>query len=155
MPYSHPIKEGGIKMKHLKALAIKLPVIFIISWLFLGRVEGLTTGDIVLIALTFGIVEYLVGDLLLLKRTNNTVATFADFGLALVVIWFMVNSMTPVNDYFLAPLLTSIGIAVFEYFFHKYVERNILTSDNEIRRQPLRYQTESSRELTEMKKKEK
>ena len=141
-------------MKHLKALAIKLPAIFIISWLFLRGVEGLTTGEIVLIAITFGVVEYLMGDLFLLKRTNNTVATFADFGLALIVIWFMVNSMAPLNDYFLAPLLTSIGIAVFEYFFHKYVERNILTSDNGLRRQQLRYQTEASRDLTEIKKNE-
>ena len=140
-------------MRHLKALAIKLPSIFLISWLFLRGIEGLTTGDILIIALTFGIVEYLVGDLVLLRMANNTIATIADFTLALIVIWFMVNSMTPVDNFFMAPLLASIGIAIFEYFFHKYVERNVIDSNREIRQRRLNYQTETSRELTDLRKK--
>lgn len=141
-------------MRHLKALAIKLPSIFLISWLFLRGVEGLTTRDILIIALAFGIVEYLIGDLVLLRKANNTIATIADFTLALVVIWFMVNSMTPADDFFFAPLLTSIGIAIFEYFFHKYVERNVIDSNREWRQRRWNYQMEASRDFTYLRKKD-
>lgn len=141
-------------MRHLKALAIKLPSIFLISWLFLRGVEGLTTRDILIIALAFGIVEYLIGDLVLLRMANNTIATIADFTLALVVIWFMVNSMTPADDFFFAPLLASIGIAIFEYFFHKYVERNVIDSNREWRQRRWNYQMEASRDFTYLRKKD-
>ena len=143
-------------MKHLKALAIKLVSLFIILWVTLGLFFDIATSDILLITLVFGLIEYVVGDLILLRYTNNTVGTAGDFGLALLIIWLMVTNMTPEDTPFMAALIASVGVAIFEYFFHKYVYNNVYDHED---RQPMdspgnmRYQTESSKELSDMKNK--
>lgn len=143
-------------MEHIKALAIKLVALFIILWAILGGIYGLTAGDIMAITLTFGLIEYIVGDLVLLRYTNNTIATAGDFGLALIIIGLMVRNMTPIDNIFTAVLFASIGVTVFEHFFHKYVYQNVYHHNEDTKlksSQDLRYQTETSEELTDIKKK--
>lgn len=144
-------------MKHVKALTIKLVSIFIILWAILGGIYGLSTGDILLITIVFGLIEYIVGDLILLRYTNNTIGTIGDFGLALIIMWFMARNMTTIDNLFTAVLIASIGVAIFEYFFHKYVYRNVYNHiDNNQMKSPgsLLYQAEVSEELTDVKRKE-
>lgn len=144
-------------MKHLKALAIKLLSLFVVLWLVLGVFYGNPTGDIFTITLVLGIISYIVGDLVILRNTSNTVATAADFGLSLLIVWFMVDTMTAENDPFTAALMASIGVAIVEYFFHKYVDRNVYEDHRQNKADStggLRYQTESSEELTDTKRKD-
>lgn len=144
-------------LKHVKALAIKIVSIFIILLAILGGIYGLSTGDILFITIVFGLIEYIVGDLILLRYTNNTIGTIGDFGLALIIIWFMAGKMTTINNLFTATFIASIGVAIFEYFFHKYVYRNVYNHIYHNQRKspgsPL-YQTEASEELTEVNRKE-
>lgn len=46
-----------------------------------------TLGASVVSALAFQAIGFLVGDLLILPRTNNTIATLADVGMALAYFW--------------------------------------------------------------------
>ncbi|TWN11859.1 hypothetical protein CHCC14561_1471 [Bacillus licheniformis] len=107
------------------------------------------------LTLFLGVISYLVGDLLLLPRTNNTTATMGDFGLSLVLIWVILamQNNPPYGTLAAASIVSAIGVTVFEYFFHRYMEANVLNETEngkrENREKPgsLQYQSESSEEL--------
>ena len=141
-------------MRHILALAIKLVLSYAILWFILGGIYGLSNNEIFRMALALGVLSYLIGDLLILRFTNNMVATIADFGLALLIIWVTTDAYTPVDALFGRVFMATIAITIFEYFFHKYVDRSILHDDPGSRERPksLRYQTETSEELTDMRR---
>jgi hypothetical protein len=138
-------------MKHLRAMLIKFVATFALLFAILGIGFEVAFENILLITLILGVVSYLVGDLFLLRRTNNTVATLADFGLSFAVIWFMLESVSNDNaDIFWATLFSSVGVALFEYFFHKYMAASVLEDNEEVTRpqgNSLQYQTEASEEV--------
>jgi uncharacterized BrkB/YihY/UPF0761 family membrane protein len=139
-------------MKHFRAMLVKFVVSFAMLFVILGIGFDVSFQNIVLISLILGVVSYLVGDLFLLPRTNNTVSTLADLGLAFAVIWIILDNISNnVTSIFWATLLASIGVALFEYFFHKYMAKSILNEDEQNERtqnNSLQYQTESSEEIT-------
>ncbi|MEH6945410.1 DUF2512 family protein, partial [Bacillus sp. JJ722] len=83
------------------------------------------------------------GDLLLLPRTNNTIATINDFGLSLAIIWILSTNLTYDINAFIMSLVAAAVIGVFEYFFHKYLIKQITPPPKE----RLHYQTEASEEF--------
>ncbi len=139
-------------MKHVKALAIKFVSCLVLLSLVLGGLYGISFGDIFTISLVLGVASYVIGDLIILPRTNNTVATIADFGMALLVIYVLCDNLTPLENLFVPSLIAAAGTALFEYFFHKYVYNTVLSSNDRERQRPLQgnlqYQTETSEELT-------
>ncbi|MDA2067964.1 YndM family protein [Bacillus cereus] len=137
-------------MKHVKAFAVKFVSNLILLSVILGFFFNMQFRNIFLITLVLCAAAYLIGDLLILPRTNNTVATIIDFGLAFVVIWLMSENLTYGDDELIMSLIAAIGVALFEYMFHRYLSKNIL-SDRLTRQRPantLQYQTEASKELT-------
>jgi hypothetical protein len=137
-------------MRHFKAILIKFVACFALLAIILGGIYGITLGDVFVISLVLGIIAYAAGDLFLLRRSNNTTATLADFGLAFVIIWALTANMTPVDDVLVPSLIAAAGVAVFEYFYHKYLAKNVLGQDETPGRVQgnLQYQTEASEELT-------
>jgi hypothetical protein len=137
-------------MKHLKAILIKFTACFALLAIILGGIYGITLGDVFVISLVLGIIAYAMGDLFLLPRSNNTTATLADFGLAFLLIWAMTANMTPVDDVLVPSLIAAAGVAAFEYFYHKYLYKNVFVENETTERMQgnLQYQTEASEELT-------
>ncbi|MFS0777275.1 YndM family protein [Neobacillus sp. 3P2-tot-E-2] len=136
-------------MKHVKALAIKFVSSLVLLSLILGLLFDMAFSNIFLITLVLGVAAYLIGDLLILPKTNNTIATIADFGLALFIIWIMSENLTYGDSHFLMSLIAALGVALFEYMFHKYVANNVLPNKGRQQQtRPLQYQTEASKELT-------
>ncbi|RIW34014.1 DUF2512 family protein [Bacillus salacetis] len=139
-------------MRHLKAFLIKFVACFALLAIILGGIYGITLGDVFVISLVLGIISYAAGDLFLLPRSNDTTASLADFGLAFLLIWAMTANMTPVDNVLVPSLISAAGIAVFEYFYHKYLARNVLGREEEVRtRGNLQFQTEASEELSPVK----
>ena len=69
---------------------------------------------------------YLIGDLVILPRSNNTVATIADVGLSFITI-MMFNFVFPrVDISFFDALIASIGIGAGEWVFHRFMSRAVL-----------------------------
>jgi hypothetical protein len=135
-------------MKHVKALAIKFVSSLVLLSLILGLLYDMSFSNIFLITLVLGVAAYVIGDLLILPRTNNTVATIADFGLAFLIIWLMSRSLTYGDNHFSMSLIAAIGVALFEYMFHKYVANNVIPNKGgQQQTRPLQYQTEASEEL--------
>lgn len=82
-----------------------------------------TFASAVIAALGIGVASYLVGDLLILPRTHNVVATVADAGLVLVMVWLISELANWTLD-FSAILLIVVLAGIFEYFFHIWLLRD-------------------------------
>lgn len=137
-------------MKHVTALAIKFISSLVLLYILLGVIYGLSFTNVFLITMVLGITSYLIGDLLILPRTNNMIATFSDFGLALIVIWVMTANLTTNQNTFAISLISALGIALFELILHKYVAKYVIDeTPKEVGHQTeiLQYQTEASEEL--------
>src|SRR4051812_26306205 len=137
-------------MKHVKAMAIKFISNLVLLSIILGLFYDMAFRNILLITLVLGVAAYVIGDLLILPRTNNTVATIADFGLAFLIIWLMSKNLTYGDNHFSMSLIAALGVALFEYMFHKYVANNVIPNKGQKQQtgQQLQYQTEASEELT-------
>ena len=136
-------------MKHMKNLAIKFISILAVLFIILGIFYDMSFGNVLSISVVLTLASYLIGDLLILRKTNNTMATIADFAIAFLVIWLMGENLTYGDSLIMPALIAAAGIALFETFFHKYVARQIQESDEQQNSsRNLRYQTEASSELT-------
>jgi hypothetical protein len=112
-------------MKHMTALLIKFVMISVILEIALNLMTNLTFGDTLYIAAIVTILAYIIGDLLILPTTNNTVATVADAVLALATIYTF-NFIWGVRYIsFLDALIAAAVLGLGEWFFHKYVEDNV------------------------------
>ncbi len=124
-------------MKHIIALASKIAFTLALLYVILDRVYHASFLSVMFIALFLGFVSYLSGDMLVLPRTNNITASLADFGLSFVILWVFVLTQTR-NDFspFGAALLSAACLTVFEYFFHRYLLKNVLDENFEMNCQP-------------------
>ncbi|MBT2724679.1 YndM family protein [Bacillus sp. ISL-46] len=142
-------------MRHILRIAMK----FIAAVVVLGIIDALGydlgASDILGISAVLAIVSYVVGDLFILRVTNNTVATIADFALAFVILYLMIDNMTIEDDVLSASLIGSIAITAFEIFFHRLLgrEHGKQASNQRQTMQTGRpqFQTEASSELTPVK----
>ncbi|MEC0278725.1 YndM family protein [Bacillus halotolerans] len=139
-------------MKHIIALASKTALTLALLYVILDRVYHASFLSVLFIAFFLSFVTYLSGDILILPRTSNITASLADFGLSLVILWIFLETQTR-NGFspFAAALIASVCLTVFEYFFHRYLLKNVLdeTFRNEltVKDNTLQYQTEASDEL--------
>ena len=136
-------------MKHMKNLAIKFISILAVLFIILGIFYDMSFGNVLWISVVLTLASYLIGDLLILRKTNNTMATISDFAIAFLVIWLMGENLTYGDSLIMPALIAAAGIALVETFFHKYVARQIQEADEQQNgSRNLRYQTEASSELT-------
>ncbi|KYD08518.1 YndM family protein [Heyndrickxia sporothermodurans] len=146
-------------MKTLTALAIKFIASFIALFVILGLFYGMSIQSVILITAVIGVISYIIGDKLLLPRTNNVVATSVDFGLSFLIIWSIV-SYGNIDNYralFWASIIGGLGIAFCEYFFHIYLFRRFYPQEQISKRRisAMHYATEASEEITPVKKRQK
>ena len=112
-------------MRHITALLIKFAMIAIALEVVLGMLTTLSFTDILYIAASVTILAYIIGDLFILRATNNTIATIADTGLVLLNIYAF-NYLWNINRIdFSDALISAVVIGVGEWFFHKYVANNV------------------------------
>ncbi|TFB24053.1 DUF2512 family protein [Filobacillus milosensis] len=108
-------------MNHFKLILTKFVACFVLLYLILGFGYDVAFNNVLLISIALTLISY-IGDAFILPRTNNTIATATDFVLAFVVIYFMLDMLTYGGDLLTASLISSAGLTVFEYFFHKWVK---------------------------------
>ncbi len=112
-------------MKHALALVIKFAMIAVVLEVVLGYLTDLSIVNILYVALAVTLLAYLIGDLFVLDKTNNTVATIADAGLALFTIWAFNWIMPDADISFTDALIAAAVLAVGEWIYHKYVRRAV------------------------------
>lgn len=131
---------------HLKAFLIKFIATFLILFIILGFGYGMAFTEVLLLSIILGTLAYLIGDLFILPRTNNTIGTIADFVMSWAIIYLFIANFTLIDNVFTASLFATIGVTIFEMFFHRYLSRTISRNH----RAPMgnfNYQTEIAEEL--------
>ena len=113
-------------MRHVGALLLKFIITAVVLELILLNLTALSFGSILVIALTVTVLAYLIGDMAILPRSNNTVSTIADIGLSFVTILLFNYIFPGAAISFFDALIASIGIGVGEWIFHKFVSRSVL-----------------------------
>ncbi|MBY0599025.1 YndM family protein [Bacillus bingmayongensis] len=121
-------------MKHIVALLIKYTAISAVLLMILGIFQDISISRVLFISLIITGAAYLIGDLFILPKYGNTVATIADLGLSLVGVWALTYLLTDID------LTRNIGasafwaaflIGVIEVFFHIYMKKVVLHGDND------------------------
>jgi hypothetical protein len=118
-------------MKHFIALLIKFIMVTLILEIILNMLTEHTIIEILYISVSVTVFTYIIGDLLILLASNNTVATLADFALTLAIIYifnYLWNTRY-ISLYDAVVSATVIGVG--EWFFHIYVDERVLLSPNE------------------------
>ncbi|MFD2925694.1 DUF2512 family protein [Halobacillus naozhouensis] len=114
-------------MRYIKAFFIKLVMMTAILWFFLGVFFGISLADILITSIGLTIVSFIVGDLLILPKLGNMIATIADMGVASLGIWLLGSLLfeesVPLGtvSFFLA-----VAITIGEFLFHGYMKKMIL-----------------------------
>lgn len=137
-------------MKHVKALGIKFLFISIILYSLLAIFQTASLTEIFIISVSVTALSYLLGDLLILPRFNNVIATIADFGLTFATVWILASmfiySSTPIG---IVSGFSALFISVAEALFHVYMKERVLetvTDDHNKYLHYNRFQTEFSDE---------
>ncbi|MCT1401036.1 YndM family protein [Paenibacillus sp. p3-SID867] len=107
----------------MEKLLVKLLVHGVMITAILVGLSNATFASAVIAAMGIGIVAYLVGDLLILPRTNNMMATIGDVGLVFVMLWIISESANWTLS-FPEILLITVLAGIFEFFYHMWLLRD-------------------------------
>jgi Protein of unknown function (DUF2512) len=119
-------------MKHFWALLIKFATIGTVLFSFLSIFNTASLPVILFISVITTAISYFVGDLYILPKFGNFIATIADFGLSFVLIWLlsalMINST---GSMLMTTLIIALTIAGVEALFHLYVNTHVNSNSAE------------------------
>jgi len=127
-------------MKHIKAIFIKF--VFVIASLIvvLGFIYRVSFDDIFMIGLLLTVALYVIGDLVILSRFGNLLATLADFAFAFLGVWFFGNMWIEENiSLVTASFLSACLIALVEAFFHTYMEGEFFDGDQDEEKKSMKF----------------
>lgn len=123
-------------MKHIVALLIKYTAITAVLLTVLGIFQGISIPRVLLISLFPTGASYLIGDLFILPKYGNTIATMTDFGLIFFGIWLLTPLFTNLDatrNIGLSSFIATLIIGGIEVFFHIYMKRLVLRNDDALR----------------------
>ncbi|WP_100398743.1 DUF2512 family protein [Bacillus sp. FJAT-44742] len=113
-------------MKHVVALIIKVLMVAVVLLIVMTGMYGYPAGATFGLSLIIAGLSYLVGDLGILRVSNNTVATIGDIALAAVAIWLIGPLVYGTGVPFTVAVISSVVIAVGEWFYHKFIAEGVL-----------------------------
>ncbi len=123
-------------MKHIVALLIKYTAVTAVLLVILGIFQGISIPRVLLISLFMTGAAYLIGDLFILPKYGNMIATMADFGLSFFGTWLLTSLFTNLDatrNIGFSSFLAALIIGGIEVFFHIYMQKLVLRNDNKLR----------------------
>src|SRR5699024_3405205 len=142
-------------MGYAKVLGIKFVAISVTVLSIYGIFNHVSLGSLIMISLLTTIVSFLIGDLVILRKFGNLVASIVDFFLAFGTLWVlstlfvggglpMATGAVPILT---TSLLAAFFIACVEPFVHEYILHNFSEYHDVLdKREPLDVQTEFAEE---------
>ncbi|MEC0037051.1 YndM family protein [Bacillus cereus] len=139
-------------MKHIVALLIKYTAITAVLLIILGIFQDISIPRILLISLFLTGAAYLIGDLFVLPKYGNMIATIADFGLSFFGIWFLTYLLT--NSDFtrnigFSSFVAALIIGGIEVFFHIYMKKVVLHEEDKSREHNQRHHDNYAMEMSD------
>lgn len=144
-------------LEHVKLFVMKFIITFVILFLILGGGFKISFGDVFLISFVLSLVGYATGDRIVLDRAKNITTTLFDLVFIFIFIYFMTGAISTSLDVFTASILSTVSLAIFEYFFHQSVVRTLESDDDPEGEASVpngNLRTEASQELTPYKNKD-
>ncbi|MET7021376.1 YndM family protein [Bacillus mycoides] len=123
-------------MKHLVALLIKYTAISAVLLVILGIFQDISIPRVLFISLIISGAAYIIGDLFILPRYGNTIATIADFGLSFLGIWvltYLLTGLDSTRNIGFSAFWAALLISMAEVFFHIYMKKVVLHEDKDSR----------------------
>lgn len=123
-------------MKHIVALLIKYTAITAVLLIILSIFKGISIPKVLLISLFLTGVAYLIGDLFILPKYGNMIATIADLGLSFFGIWLLISLFTDLDatrNIGVSSFIVALIIGGTEVFFHIYMKRLVLHNDDNLK----------------------
>jgi hypothetical protein len=115
-------------MKHVIAFVVKYLMVGVLLEIVLIALTSLGIGQIALIALAVSLVSYIIGDLLVLNFSNNTVATLVDLLLTFGTIYLFNYRYGFETLTYGTCAIAAVVVGVAEWFFHKFMARSVYPS---------------------------
>lgn len=112
-------------MRHVAALLIKFVMVAVVLEIIFSILTTLTFASILYIAAAVTIIAYIIGDLLILPASNNTIASMSDVAIALATMYMFNYIWSTTQIHFVSALIAAVIISVGEWFFHKYVSNSV------------------------------
>src|SRR5689334_3868703 len=134
IPYT--FKQWRKMMKHIVALLIKYTAITAVLLIILGIFQGISIPRVLLISLFLTGAAYLIGDLFILPKYGNMIATIADVGLSFFGVWllaYLFTNLDSTHNIGFSSFLAALIIGGVEVFFHIYMKKVVLHEDDELR----------------------
>ncbi|MFQ6337462.1 YndM family protein [Bacillus sp. AF62] len=123
-------------MKHIVALLIKYTAITAVLLIILSIFKGISIPKVLLISLFLTGASYLIGDLFILPKYGNMIATIADLGLSFFGIWLLISLFTDLDatrNIGVSSFIAALIIGGTEVFFHIYMKRLVLHNDDNLK----------------------
>lgn len=123
-------------MKHIVALLIKYTAITAVLLIMLSIFKGISIPKVLLISLFLTGAAYLIGDLFILPKYGNMIATIADLGLSFFGIWLLISLFTDLDatrNIGVSSFIAALIIGGTEVFFHIYMKRLVLHNDDNLK----------------------
>ncbi|WP_404452376.1 YndM family protein [Virgibacillus necropolis] len=121
-------------MEHVKALGIKFIFTAIVVYSIFGIFYNASLGRLFWISLLVTGVSYVIGDLYILPRSGNILASIADLGLAFLSLWVLANIIIEMSiPTVMASIMASVVIAFCESLFHAYMQEKVINTREETR----------------------
>ncbi|WP_337017006.1 YndM family protein [Oceanobacillus massiliensis] len=141
-------------MKYVFPFIVKFIMITAVLWVVLGLFYNVSFGNILATSLLLSAISY-AGDIFLMPKFGNTVASLADFVLIWAVVWLVGNNIFegPIA-LGTAAFISAVALTLGEIFFHRYLIDHVLTDEHDQQSKVAhfpreRYQTEFSSEMEE------
>jgi hypothetical protein len=130
-------------MKHVKALVIKFIMILAVLWIVFTLMFDAEFSDTLLMSVILTIAAYVIGDLLILSKAGdrskpdgdfakrNAIATVCDAIMTFIILWVLGEVLlNPDDNVVLASLISTVVIGIGEWFFHRYVNKEVIKDHN-------------------------
>lgn len=123
-------------MRTIIALLFKLAATFTAAWVAFNLIDLNTIGMIYIVAVVGTVLNYLLGDLVILPSTGNIIASIGDGVLGAAVAYVMDLFSYNFNASATGLIIFAAIIAVAEYFFHIYLIKDEKVAPNNFHREP-------------------
>ncbi|MDS1030520.1 DUF2512 family protein [Bacillota bacterium LX-D] len=103
------------------ALIAKFLMTFVAAWISFGLIDSTAFSGILSVAIAGTVLNYLIGDLFILPKFGNLVASVGDGLMAALTAYVFDLIMNTFNTSLTGLFIFALIVAIAEYFFHIYL----------------------------------
>ncbi|WP_157796177.1 DUF2512 family protein [Bacillus xiapuensis] len=113
-------------MRHLTAIIMKFVAVSVILYVGFSVVAEANIAEVLLMSAVVTIISYVLGDLMVLPFSGNSIAVLSDIVLSAFVLWGLGYVLDNIMASFVNAMVFSVFLAIGEWFFHIYMQERVL-----------------------------